>query len=111
MYPTYMHETKGFSQQNASKATMIAKTGAILGGTVSAPAATFDHLDDLLRALVFRVLFPVLWKKSCDYHRSIYRGMSDPPLDPPELLGYSYSWCILDSVYDSRCLGHHSYPS
>jgi hypothetical protein len=37
--------------------------------------------------------------------------MSDPPLDPPELLGYSYSWCILDSVYDSRCLGHHSYPS
>ncbi|KAI5782534.1 major facilitator superfamily domain-containing protein [Pyronema domesticum] len=33
MYPTYMHETKGFSQIDASKATMIAKTGAILGGT------------------------------------------------------------------------------
>lgn len=34
MYPTYMHETKGFSQPMASKATMIAKTGAIVGGTV-----------------------------------------------------------------------------
>ncbi|KAI5815289.1 major facilitator superfamily domain-containing protein [Pyronema omphalodes] len=33
MYPTYMHETKGFSQIDASKATMLAKTGAILGGT------------------------------------------------------------------------------
>ncbi|KAI5813219.1 major facilitator superfamily domain-containing protein [Pyronema omphalodes] len=33
MYPTYMHETKGFSQPMASKATMIAKTGAIVGGT------------------------------------------------------------------------------
>lgn len=29
-----MHETKGFSQSDASKATMIAKVGAIVGGTV-----------------------------------------------------------------------------
>jgi hypothetical protein len=30
-----MQQTKGFSQEDASKATMIAKTGAIVGGTVS----------------------------------------------------------------------------
>lgn len=38
MYPTYMVETKGFTSKMASKATMIAKTGAIVGGTVSPPA-------------------------------------------------------------------------
>ena len=38
MYPTYMAQTKGFSSVDASKATMIAKTGAIVGGTVRSPA-------------------------------------------------------------------------
>jgi len=33
MYPTYMQQTKGFSSKMASKATMIAKTGAVVGGT------------------------------------------------------------------------------
>lgn len=33
MYPTYMQQTKGFSSQMSSKATMIAKTGAVVGGT------------------------------------------------------------------------------
>lgn len=46
MYPTYMHETKGFTQKDASKATMIAKTGAILGGTV-------------LRSLPIPILLPL----------------------------------------------------
>jgi hypothetical protein len=35
MYPTYMQQTKGFSAKDSSKATMIAKTGAVVGGTVS----------------------------------------------------------------------------
>lgn len=34
MYPTFMHEGKGFSQSMASKATMIAKSGAVVGGTI-----------------------------------------------------------------------------
>ncbi|TGZ79082.1 MFS general substrate transporter [Ascodesmis nigricans] len=34
MYPTYMQEMKGFSQKDASKATMIAKSGAVIGGTI-----------------------------------------------------------------------------
>lgn len=34
MYPTYMQQTKGFSPQMSSKATIIAKTGALVGGTV-----------------------------------------------------------------------------
>lgn len=33
MYPTYMQQTKGFSPQDSSKATIVAKTGAIVGGT------------------------------------------------------------------------------
>ncbi|KAA8906721.1 major facilitator superfamily domain-containing protein [Sphaerosporella brunnea] len=33
MYPTYMQQTKGFSAMASSKATMIAKTGAVVGGT------------------------------------------------------------------------------
>jgi hypothetical protein len=37
MYPTYMQQTKGFSAKDSSKATMIAKTGAVVGGTVSSP--------------------------------------------------------------------------
>lgn len=34
MFPTYMQQTKGFSSEMASKATIIAKTGALVGGTV-----------------------------------------------------------------------------
>lgn len=34
MYPTYMQQTKGFSSEMASKATIIAKTGALVGGTI-----------------------------------------------------------------------------
>ncbi|KAF8456444.1 major facilitator superfamily domain-containing protein [Kalaharituber pfeilii] len=32
LYPTYMQQTKGFTPEMASKATIIAKTGAIVGG-------------------------------------------------------------------------------
>ncbi|RPA96564.1 MFS general substrate transporter [Choiromyces venosus 120613-1] len=34
MYPTYMQQTKGFSPEMSSKATIIAKTGALVGGTI-----------------------------------------------------------------------------
>lgn len=44
MYPTYMQQTKGFSSQMASKATIIAKTGAIVGGTVCLPFPTSSVL-------------------------------------------------------------------
>jgi len=36
MYPTYMQQTKGFTPQMSSKATIIANTGALIGGTVTA---------------------------------------------------------------------------
>lgn len=33
MYPTYMQQTKGFTPEMSSKATIIGKTGALVGGT------------------------------------------------------------------------------
>jgi len=35
MYPTYMQQSKGFSNQDASKATIIAMTGAVIGGILA----------------------------------------------------------------------------
>ena len=32
-YPTFLQSGKGFTQQQASRATIIAKTGATIGGT------------------------------------------------------------------------------
>ncbi|KAI5805792.1 major facilitator superfamily domain-containing protein [Geopyxis carbonaria] len=62
MYPTYMHETKGFTQVDASKATMIAKTGAIVGGTICGYySQSLGRRATIIVACVFGACLIPLW--------------------------------------------------
>ncbi|KAF8536871.1 MFS general substrate transporter [Trichophaea hybrida] len=62
MYPTYLHETKGFSQKLASEATMIAKAGAIVGGTFCGYYSQFfGRRATIMTACFFGACLIPLW--------------------------------------------------
>ncbi|KAI5811756.1 major facilitator superfamily domain-containing protein [Peziza echinospora] len=62
LYPTYMQQTKLFSPESSSLATIIAKCGALLGGTFAGYySQAFGRRATIMIASFFGAIFIPLW--------------------------------------------------